>query len=159
MIPGERGITAFESLYGKIDMTDIPIHVIRSSDPLRVKEDKIENINSNNAPLVVLSDFKPTQDMAIKNVDYYHITNGGKRSDIISILSLLKGPNYTGTYPRKLHVNNYITETPTSDLPVDSLMEKEFSGRFTTVMQYDKISRAGDNQVVFLEDRLNVVLD
>ncbi len=159
MIPGERGIVGFESLYGKLDSISIPIHVIRSSDPQRVKEETIEIINSSNTPLVVLSDFSLTADMAIKNVDYYHITKGGRLSDIISIMSLLKGHNYTGTYPRKFHVNNYITETPTSDMPIDSLEEKMFSARFTEIMGYDKIARNSDFRVVFVEDRLNVVLE
>ena len=159
MIPGERGITGFESLYGKLDSISIPIHVIRSSDPLRTKQDTIEAINSTNSPLVVLSDFSPTAEMTIKNVDYYHITRGGRLSDIISIMSMLKGHNYTGTYPRKLHINNYITETPTSDMPVDSIEEKIFSARFTEIMNFDKIERESGSKVVFVEDRLNVVLE
>lgn len=159
MIAGERGIVGFESLYGKLDSISIPIHVIRSSDSQRVKEETIETINSSNSPLVVLTDFSLTADMTIKNIDYYHITKGGRISDIITIMSLLKGHNYTGTYPRKLNINNYITETPTSDMPVDSLEEKMFSARFIETMSYDKISRSGDLRVVFVEDQLNVVLE
>jgi len=159
MISGERGIIAFESLYGKLDNDGIPLHVIRSSDPLRVKEDKLESINSSNSPLVVLSDFNFTEDMSIKNIDYYHITNGGKNKDVLSILSLIKGNNYTGTYPRKLTINNYITETPTTDIPVDSLMEKQFFPRLNEIIDYSKISKASDYLVVFVEGELNVVLD
>jgi hypothetical protein len=159
MNPGERGIVGFESLYGKLDSVTIPIHVIRSSDPLRVKEGIIETINSSNSPLVVLSDFAPSDDMTIKNIDYYHITRGGRMSDIMSIMSMLKGHNYTGTYPRKLHVNNYITETATSDLGIDGLEEKMFSTRFIHMIQYDKTTRISNFRVIFVEDRLNVVLD
>lgn len=159
MIPGERGMIGFESLYGKLDSLQIPIHIIRSSDPLRVKEDTIESINSSNAPLVVLSDFTLSADMTIKNIDYYHITKGGRKSDIISIMSMLKGHNYTGSYPRKFHVNNYITETPTSDMPIDSIEEQQFSTIFTHFMNFDKISRNSDFRVVFVENTLNVVLE
>lgn len=158
MIPGSKGISAFEALYGKISRLP-PIHVIKSSDPHRVKEDKIEDINSSNSPLVVVSDYNFTDEMTIKNIDYYHITNGGRVKDIISILSLLKGNNYTGTYPRKLYVNNYVTETPTNDPTVDSVFEQGFANRMRAIMSYEEISKQSDYTVVFVEGILNVVIE
>ena len=158
MISGERGITAFESLFGKLDM-DIPIHVIKNSDPMSTKESKLEDINSSNAPLVVVSDYHFTDDMAIKNIDYYHITSGGKLCDIISILSFLKGTNYTGTYPRKLHVNNYVSETPSSELAMDAVAEREFFGRIQATMEFKKTSKVVDLNVVLVEDKLFVVVE
>lgn len=150
MIDGEHGITAFESFWNRPEIkSNLPLHVIRSSEPSSRKRDMIEGINSSNTPLVVISDFYFTNDMALKNIDYYHITSGGSRNDFFSLFYMLRGVNYTGSYPRKFHVNNYISETPYGDFPLDAIYEKRFQGRLEGANDLPQDSRAIDPRIVF----------
>lgn len=159
LIDGQRGIDAFESLYNKISSKNIsPLHVIRSDEPSRTKRDKIDGINSSNSPLIIVSDFHFTDDMTPKNIDFYHVTSGGDIKDIISIMSMLKGINYTGSYPRKFHVNNYITETPRGDPTIDSQQANQFHERIDDIFSRTEIKRNHRTRVTFDGDEFGTSL-
>ena len=149
MVGGEHGITAFESLWNRLDIKNIPLHIIRSEEPQQTKEEKIDGINSTNTPLVVVSNFHFTNEMALKNIDYYHITSGGSKNDFFSVFFMLRGVNYTGSYPRKFHINNYVSETPFDDFPLDAIYEKRFQGRLEGASDLPNDSRIIDPRIVF----------
>lgn len=150
MIGGRRGLDAFESLYNKISGKIIsPLHIIRSEEPSRTKRDKIEGINSTNTPLIIVSDFHFTDDMALKNIDFYHLTSGGDVPDLLTIATMLKGVNYTGSYPRKFHVNNYVTETPHGDLTMDTRYSERFHAKIEEMFEMAEIKRNHRTRVTF----------
>jgi hypothetical protein len=155
MINSKRGITAFESLYNRLPGDRPPsLHIIRSDEPLETKMEKIEDINSSNRPLIVISDFIFVDDMALKNIDYYHLTSGGDYKDILAIMSMVKGFNYTGSYPRKFNVVSYTTETPYGDIPLDSLLEKDFEEKIKMTMDAADHYRRTYHRLGLIENEL-----
>ncbi len=154
MVGGELGLVAFESLYNRLDIKNLPLHVIRSEEPHQLKKSKIDGINSSNGPIVVVSDFHFVRELSLKNIDYYHITSGGSVKDFLSLLCMVRGINYTGSYPRKFHINNYITETPQGDVPLDAIYAKKFQGRMEASSSMMNDFRTVDPKIIFIEDDL-----
>ena len=128
MIDGRYGINSFEVLYNKIPNLPAMI-VIRSNESYQVKLKKIREFNSNNSPLILLSDFSFTKELTPKNIDFFHITSGGEYDNIISILSCIKGINYTGSYPRKFHIYSHVAKAANKDVTIDIKNNKQFENK------------------------------
>lgn len=159
MIDGRYGIESFEALFNKIGKTTLEIITIRNQDPYKVKTKKLEDFNSTNKPMILLSDFNFTDGMTPKNIDFYHITSGGELKDMISIFSMVKGVNYTGSYPRKFNVVNYTTETLSGDKPIDAVIAETFEDALKNKISVQKVASEIPARIVFKGNDLFVMVN
>lgn len=118
MIDGEYGIDSFLSVYNKIK--DIPrLVIIKNSDSYSEKVKRMRIFNESNAPGILLTDYSFSGDMVPDNINVYHLTDGGCKDDIISIMSMCKAKHYNGSYPRDFNILNHIAVSTGADITVD----------------------------------------
>ena len=150
MISGKYGIDSFESMYNLVTLdrseTMFPyLMVIKSSDTLQEKIDKMREFNISNRPMVLLTNFSFGKDLVPKNVDYVRLTNGGRREDLYEIVNLVKAGNYTGSYPRKLEIVCYTSIAKNSITSLDQENYKNFIDYFTEYLRFGNICKNEKN--------------
>lgn len=119
------GIEAFKIIYDKIN-TNIPLIILKTSDGYSEKSQKLSKFNSNNSPGILLSDYWFMGKSVPKNIDIYHIFDGGKKQDFISIFEYVKIINKFSSSDRNLEVINHIASTVKGELTLDEIREIEF---------------------------------
>lgn len=129
MIDGKYGIDSFLSVYNKIQ-NNLPIIIIKSSDNFNSKVKNLQIFNESNAPGVILTDYNFSDNMVPKNIDYYHVTDGGRSNDLITFFDNCQAKNYSGNYPRDMNLISHISVTTGSDITLDIENNENFMNKF-----------------------------
>lgn len=119
------GIDAFEVVYNKLN-TNIPLIVIKSLFDYNTKIKELAKFNKNNSPAVLLTDYYFTGNNVPKNINMYHITNGGGDEDLISIFDYVKVINKYSKSDKTFEIVNHVASTIKQTLTIDEVNEKEF---------------------------------
>jgi hypothetical protein len=126
MVDGKEGIDTFVSVYEKLENI-MKLVVIKSKDSYQEKIKRVREINNNNSPLTIITDYNFSDELVPSNISYYHLTDGGDKKDMVTIFDILKTKNYSGVYGRKLQVVNHVSVTVKGDLTVNNIREADFS--------------------------------
>jgi hypothetical protein len=142
MINGKYGIDSFISIYNKLDNI-IPMIIIRAGDNYNDKIKKLKMFNSSNAPGILLTDYHFTGNMTPKNIDFYHLTNGGHKEDFNTIFDICKSSNYSGSYPRNFTIISHVSSTIGNELTLDEEKSSQFKDTMDEYLKlYNSIKRA-----------------
>lgn len=123
------GIKAFEILYNKLN-TNLPLIVIKSLDDYEEKKKKLTEFNKNNNPAVLLTDYYFVGNNVPKNISLYHITDGGRNEDLISIFEYAKTINRNLTKDIKFEIINHLASTLKGELTLDEINAYEFKEKY-----------------------------
>ena len=119
------GINAFEIIYNKLNTT-IPLIVIKSLDDYNNKIKELAKFNRNNSPAVLLTDYYFVGNNVPKNINMYHITNGGGMEDLISIFEYVKVINKYSKNDKTFEIVNHCASTIKGEITLDEIKEIEF---------------------------------
>ena len=138
MIDGNYGIDSFLAIYNKIKDTPAVV-VIKSKDDYTTKIKKLNIFNNNNAPGVLITNFNFSVNMIPKNIDIFHITDGGEIENYITFFDLLKSYNYSGIYPRDIKLTSHISISIGNEITLDLEKSTEFMNKFNNILSiYNK---------------------
>jgi len=141
MIDGKYGIDSFLGVYNKIK-NSLPVIIIKSSDSFNSKIKNLQIFNESNAPGIILTDYNFSDNMIPKNIDYYHVTDGGKDSDLRTFFDSCQAKNYSGNYPRDINLISHISVTSGSDITLDIENNEIFMVRFNgNVSNYSRLKK------------------
>lgn len=138
MVDGMEGIDSFKILYDKVknNNKDIPyLVIIKQSDSDVEKSEKIRTLNETNLPIVLLSDIAFKDDNMPMNINNIKIVNGGDKIIIQTVFSLSNAKFYTGIYPRKIYITNYISKNTNEVKTLDETNYKYFKINFIKMQQ------------------------
>ena len=154
MEDGKYGIDSFLTIYNKIKDAPVII-VLKKSDDYNKKLRKLQTFNETNAPGVIISDFNFSDNMMPKNLDYFHITDGGgginKRVDILhTFYEQCHAKNYSGSYPRKLELISHISVTTGNEITINLENNNNLLEEFTRdIRQYNLFKKL--SQKIYLK--------
>lgn len=134
MIDGNYGIDSFITIYNKLKNSPVMI-IIKRADSFDTKVKKLQIFNESNAPGVLLTDYNFSHNLMPKNIDYYHITNGGVEDDNITFFESCQGKNYSGTYPRNLELVSHIVVSVGNDITIDLEKNDIFMKNYNTLLR------------------------
>ena len=131
------GIEPFVIIFNKLN-TNMELVVIKSIDDYDSKLKNLAKFNKNNSPAVLLTDYYFVGNNVPKSVNLYHITNGGRDEDIISIFDYVKVANNTkySTADKKFEIFNHVATTIKGDLTVNDVNEIDFSKKLNSYTTY-----------------------
>lgn len=140
------GINSFLTVYNKIDH-DIEITLIKKEDRYDDKVKKLTNFNMDNAPGILLTDYNFSGLNVPKNLNYYHIIDGGRRDDLITYFECIKTRNYSGSYPRVFNIVSHYAITPNEvESTIDSNDFENFKNRYNNAIgMYDNYDKKAYN--------------
>tara|TARA_R110002110_G_scaffold29603_1_gene105395 strand:+ start:182 stop:1318 length:1137 start_codon:yes stop_codon:yes gene_type:complete len=133
-LPDNRyGIEPFEIIFNKLN-TNITLIVIKSIEDYDSKLKNLAKFNKDNSPAVLLTDYYFVGTNVPKNINLYHITNGGSDEDIISIFDYVKVVNKSSSdkRDRKFEIFNHIATTIKGELTVNDVKEIDFSKKLNS---------------------------
>lgn len=143
------GIDAFISVYNKLNHSS-ELTVIKSSDNFNKKETMIKKFNSTNGPGIILTDYNFSGSLIPKNINQYHISNGGEKEDFITILDCIKSSNNNSAMNNDFLIINHLSSTLKGEYTVNELNEINFKETFDKTIE--KYTRFIDNGFpLFLE--------
>lgn len=143
------GIESFIVLYNKLN-TNVPLIVIKSLDDYNKKQTELAKFNSNNSPAILLTDYYFVGSNVPRNINLYHITNGGGDEDIISIFEYIKVINNYSSKENKFEILNHVASTIKGEPTLDELNEKNFKEKFDkNTRNYSILKKSCNN--LFLE--------
>ena len=129
LVDNKYGLESFVVVYNKLN-TNVPLTVIKSNDDYNKKITDLNKFNSNNSPAILLTDYYFVGNNVPKNINYYHITNGGGHEDLISIFEYIKVINKYSSMNNSFEIINHITSTIKGDLTLDEINETVFKEEF-----------------------------
>jgi len=133
------GIEPFEIIYNKVN-NNTPLYVIKANENYESKMETLTKFNSNNSPAILLTNYKFSGKSVPKNIDMFHITDGGKQEDLILIFDYIKTINKTSIKNRNFEIVNHVSSTIQKILTLDELNENYFNKNFiASVNRYDKL--------------------
>jgi len=136
MEDNKYGINSFLTVYNKIDH-NIEITLIKKEDRYDDKVKKLANFNMDNSPGILLTDYNFSGLNVPKNLNYYHIIDGGKREDLITYFECLKTRNYSGSYPRVFDIVSHYAITPNEiESTLDSSDFETFKFRYKNAISF-----------------------
>lgn len=133
MIDGKYGIDSFVTVYNKLKNNPVLI-VIKKADSYDTKIRKLEIFNESNAPGVLLTDYNFSRNMIAKNIDCYHVTDGGSPDDNISFFDMCQGKNYSGTYPRNMEMISHIGVGIDEEFTIDMEKNEAFMDKYNKLL-------------------------
>ena len=133
MIDGKYGIDSFITVYNKLKNT-LGIVIIKKADSFDSKVKKLQIFNESNAPGVLLTDYNFSQNLMPKNIDYYHITNGGDNEDNITFFESFQAKHYSGTYPRSIEIVSHIGVSIDDELTIDLEKNNIFMKKYNKII-------------------------
>jgi len=125
----KHGIDAFSIIYNKLN-TNAPLIVIKSLDDYDLKRKRLNEFNKNNSPAVLLTDYYFVGSNVPKNISVYHITDGGKDQDLISILEYAKIINRNITKEINFEIINHLASTIKGELTIDEINSISFKEKY-----------------------------
>lgn len=143
------GINSFDIIYNKLN-TNIPLITIKSSDDYNTKIKELAKFNHNNSPAVLLTDYYFVGTNVPKNINLYHITNGGDKEDLISCFEYIKVINKYSKINNVFEIVNHVASTIKGELTIDEVNELEFKKKLDEYTNdYSILKRASGK--MFLE--------
>jgi hypothetical protein len=157
MIDGKYGIDSFLTIYNKIKDTPVLI-LIKKSDNFSSKVRKLQSFNESNAPGVLLTDFHFSKDMMPKNIDYFHITDGGinYEDDLITLFDQCNARNYSGSYPRKIELISHIAVAFGSVVTLDAENYKELFNQFNKSLELYEVFKKNSTKIYLKGDEFYI---
>lgn len=149
LVDNRYGIEPFTVIYNKLN-TKVELIIIKSSDDYITKNKKLAEFNKNNSPKILLTDYIFTGKMIPKNINVYHITNGGQIEHLCSIFDHLKTYSGYNTNDKNFLCINHIASTLKGELTLDNKNEIAFNEILTRYsLEFNKIK---ENTIkIFLE--------
>lgn len=146
MIDGQYGINSFVTIFNKIE-SNMEMIIIRKSDKYEDRVKKLKNFNICNSPKIILTDYNFSGNSIPKNINYYHLFDGGRSEDLITFLACLKSKNYSGLYPRQFKIVSHYAITPNqAEETLDSNDFKNFKTEYDLNVEiYTKITQQAYN--------------
>jgi hypothetical protein len=123
------GIDPFIIIFNKLN-TNMKLIVIKSIDDYDSKIKNLSKFNENNNPSILLTDYYFTGFHVPKNINLYHITDGGKDEDITTIFDYIKVINKYAKGDKVFDIVNHVSSTLKGDLTVNDVNEISFKEKF-----------------------------
>ena len=153
MIDGMGGIDSFKIIYDKVreNNKEIPYMVIiKETDDDITKSEKMRSLNETNSPVVLLTDIAFKNTNMPMNIDSVKIVNGGDEKIIDTIFNLSNAKYYTGIYPRKISIINYLSINTSGVKTLDQTNYYYFKANFITTEE--NFMRCRKNRKLIIEN-------
>ena len=149
MVDNKYGMEPFTVIYNKLN-TKVELITIKSSDDYDQKYKKLTDFNKDNSPRILLTDYIFTEKMTPKNINVYHLTDGGHIENLYSIFDHIKKLNNFSSQDKNFTVLNHVASTLKGELTSDNIKEIDFSERLARYsVNYNKLKK--DSIKTFLE--------